>query len=454
MALPRTFLKLDMQAWPEHLLTLLNSAATITGIVGAALVLLSLGLLYFTGNELNRRAAEKNLSPEERASRTSRLVQTEKALAVTQKSEKEIRSRLSKTDAELAKVRGSQELKSSQLARTEADLAIASKAAKEHESRATKAESQLAELRRAEEARSQRLAQTQVDLANAQKSAKDQAAQLTQLQADLQKVRASEDAKSLRLTQTEADLAAAQKAIMEQTTRVNELEARLVELGRSDEEKTSRLSQTDTDLEAARKADQNKTEQLAKVETDLARARESEQAKTVRISQLESDLSSAQRAAQDNATRVAKLENDLVQARKAADEAKATAGKLEAAHGPRAITPEQRLAFLEAVRGQSRGRVIVSAIFFNKETHEFGRQLSQLLKDAGFTLLEPEPLNFFTTGRPPSGIRIGFKSENNEPAHVATLLKGFRAIGMDPPMTTLVNSDADDVVEIQVTPRE
>jgi hypothetical protein len=149
-----------------------------------------------------------------------------------------------------------------------------------------------------------------------------------------------------------------------------------------------------------------------------------------------------------------KMETDLAQARRSADEAKAAAGKLEAAQRPRAITPEQRLVFLAAVRGQSRGKVIVSAIFFNNETHSFGNQLAKLLKDAGFTLPEAEPLNFFTTSRPPSGIRIGFKSETNEPAHVATLLKGFRAIGLDPPQTTLVNSDADDVVEIQVTPRE
>ena len=73
---------------------------------------------------------------------------------------------------------------------------------------------------------------------------------------------------------------------------------------------------------------------------------------------------------------------------------------------------------------------------------------------AGFDLVEPEPLNFFTTGRPPSGIRIGFKNESSEPPQVATLLKGFRAIGFDPPLTTLVNSDSDDVVEIQVTPRQ
>jgi hypothetical protein len=127
---------------------------------------------------------------------------------------------------------------------------------------------------------------------------------------------------------------------------------------------------------------------------------------------------------------------------------------LEAARRPRAITPDQRLSFLGAVHGQPRGRVIVSAIFFNNETHSFGNQLAKLLKDAGFTLLEPEPLNFFTTSRPPSGIRIGFKNDGQEPAHVETLLKGFRSIGLDPTQTTLVNSDSDDVVEIQVTPRE
>src|SRR5947207_7994817 len=157
MPLPRTVLKLDMQAWPEHLLTLINSAAAITGIVGAALVVLSLGLLYLSGNELNRRAAEKNLSPEERAGRTSRLAQAEKALAVTQKSEREIRSRLSKTKAELEKVHRSEDVKSLQLTQTEADLSVAAKTVKQQESRAAKAESQLAELRQAEEARTQRI---------------------------------------------------------------------------------------------------------------------------------------------------------------------------------------------------------------------------------------------------------------------------------------------------------
>jgi hypothetical protein len=190
------------------------------------------------------------------------------------------------------------------------------------------------------------------------------------------------------------------------------------------------------------------------VEAELAKSRQSDETKTAQVTQLEKDLAAAQRIVQENADRIAKLEAELAQARHSAQEAKAVAGKLEAAQKPRTITPEQRLTFLETVRAQSRGRVIVSAIFFNNETQEFGRQITKLLNDAGFELLEQEPLNFFTTGRPASGLRIGFKSESNEPPHVSTLLKGFRAIGLDPPQTTLVNSDADDVVEIQVTPRQ
>ncbi|MEY2527583.1 MAG: hypothetical protein QOE73_2354, partial [Verrucomicrobiota bacterium] len=42
----------------------------------------------------------------------------------------------------------------------------------------------------------------------------------------------------------------------------------------------------------------------------------------------------------------------------------------------------------------------------------------------------------------------------NEPPQAETIRNGFRAMGWDPPTTTLVNSDADDVVEIQVTPKE
>lgn len=446
--------KLNMQSWPEHLLTLVNSTAAITGIIGAALLLVSLGLLYFSNAEMNRRASDQDLSPEEREARRVRSAQNEKAIAAVRKSEREMSSRLTKAEAELQKIRRSEEAKSLRLALTEADLAAANKSAKEQGSRAAKAEAQLTEIRRAEEARSLRLNQTETDLAAAKKSGKEQADQLARTEAELGKIRASDEAKSQRVTQTETDLAAAQKSNKEQAARVAELEAQLAEIRRSEEEKSSLLSRVESDFAGTQKSEQDKTQRLTQLEAELAKARQSDEAKTARVTQLENDIAAAQRVIQENADRIAKMDAELMQARHTAEEAKAVAGKLEEAQKPRAITSDQRLTFLEAVRGQSRGKVIVSAIFFNNETHDFGKQITKLLNDAGFSLLDGEPLNFFTTGRPPSGIRIGFKSESNEPAHVATLLKGFRAIGLDPPQTTLVNSDSDDVVEIQVTPRQ
>ena len=46
-----------MQTWPEHLLQLINGTFNIVGVFAAALVILSLVLVYFTGNELNRRTS-------------------------------------------------------------------------------------------------------------------------------------------------------------------------------------------------------------------------------------------------------------------------------------------------------------------------------------------------------------------------------------------------------------
>jgi hypothetical protein len=98
--------------------------------------------------------------------------------------------------------------------------------------------------------------------------------------------------------------------------------------------------------------------------------------------------------------------------------------------------------------------VIVSAFFENKETHDFGRSIVALLKNAGFTVVEQAPVNFFTTSRPSSGIRIGCEDMIHPPAHFATLRKGFEAMGIEIPNASIVNADASDLVEIQITPKE
>jgi len=314
----------DVHSWSDYALNLANSAANVIGIIGAAVVLIAIALIYFTGSELTERAKGKLVTPQQ---------DQMKALRQSQ--------------AELS-ARRSEETKASRLEKVETELAAAWK---------------------------------------------------------------SEKATSLRLSQIETELTAAKD---------------------SQESMVSRLSKTVTELAAARRATDEKTLLLSQADAGLAAARKSEEEKTLRLSQLEAELAIARRSAK---------------------EAETLAKQLEQKQGPRKITPEQRTEFLNAIRGMPTGKVIVSAFFDNKETHEFGAQILSLLKEDGFELVQRAPLNFFTASRPSSGVRIGCENISDPPPHFATVRQGLKAMGLDARATTLINAREEDVVEIQVTPR-
>ncbi|MEY2525966.1 MAG: hypothetical protein QOE73_737, partial [Verrucomicrobiota bacterium] len=354
--------------WSDYALNLVNSTANVIGIVAAALVLISIALIYFTGTELAGRAKGGHQVPGEDPTKALRRSQTE-----------------------LAAMRRAGETKTSRLSQVEADLAAA---------------------RRAEQTKTSRLSQVEVDLAAARRTEEMNALRLSQVEAELATARRAEEAKASRLAQVEAELATARRA---------------------EEAKTSRLAQVEAELATAQRSEEAKTSRLAQVEAELAAVRRSEEAKTLRLAQVEAELAATQRSA---------------------EEAKGLAKQLEQKQGPRRITPEQRNQFLNAVRGQPTGRVIVSAFFDNKETHDFGAEILNLLKEDGFDVMERAPLNFFTTSRPSSGIRIGCENISNAPSHFFTVRKGFEAMGLDAPTTTIINAQEDDVVEIQVTPKQ
>jgi hypothetical protein len=159
------------------------------------------------------------------------------------------------------------------------------------------------------------------------------------------------------------------------------------------------------------------------------------------------------RSDQAMALRLSQLEAELVTARLAAEQAKALNNQAQEKQRPRTITPEQRKGFLNAVRGMPKGKVMASAFFENEEAQDFAAELLSLLKEAGFDVIESNPLNFFTTARPSGGVRIGCEDVHNAPAQFATVRNGLKALGLDSPATTLVNAEAADVVEIQVTPK-
>jgi hypothetical protein len=338
---------MDVHSWSDYALNLANSAANIIGVIAAALLLIAIALIYFTGSELTERAKGKLGAPRQ-----------DQAKALRQ------------SQAELAAARRSEETKAAHLEKVEAELAAARK---------------------------------------------------------------SEQAKSLRLSQIETELMAAK---------------------RSQESMASRLSKTETELAAARRATDEKTLLLSQAETELAAARRATDEKTLLLSQTEAELAAARKSEEEKTSRLSQVEAELAIARRSADEAGTLAKQLEQKQGPRKITPDQRTEFLNAVRGMPTGKVIVSAFFDNKETHEFGAQILNLLKEDGFEVVQRAPINFFTTSRPSGGVRIGCENISAPPPHFATVRQGLKAMGVDAPTTTLINAREENVVEIQVTPRE
>jgi hypothetical protein len=210
----------------------------------------------------------------------------------------------------------------------------------------------------------------------------------------------------------------------------------------------TRLAQLQEELAKRQRSEQGKG-------AELANLRRSElETKGARVGELEAELARLRLAKDASAGRISELERKLAAAQHSGDEARTLAKQIEVKQGPRVITPEQRTQFLAAIEGLPTGKIIVSAFFDNQETHHFGAELLNLLKMAGFQVLERAPVNFFSTARPSGGIRIGCRNVDHAPPHFETVRKGLQAIGFDPPNTSIVNADDADVVEIQITPMQ
>jgi len=227
----------------------------------------------------------------------------------------------------------------------------------------------------------------------------------------------------------------------------------LAEARSSVEARRADLTKTTAELDRIQKSEKTKTELVAKLESDVATIRRSEEEKSSRVAQLEGQISELRRADEEKTNRLSQMQKDLEAAQKASKQALASwvAPTPEAG---REISESQRTAFMQAVKGLPTGKVIISAFFENRETHEFGRSVLKLLKGAGFDVVEQAPVNFFTTSRPSSGLRIGCEDMAHPPPHFATLRKGFQAMGIEISDSSIVNADASDIVEIQITPKD
>ncbi len=228
----------------------------------------------------------------------------------------------------------------------------------------------------------------------------------------------------------------------------------LAEARSSAEAKRADLAKATAELDRIQKSEKAKTERVAKLESDVATIRRSEEEKSFRVTQLEGQISELRRTDGEKATRISQMQKDFEVAKKTSEQQALTTRSAPATEPSRVISETQRTSFMRAVQGLPTGKVIISAFFENKETHDFGQSILKLLKDTGFTVVEQAPVNFFTTSRPSSGIRIGCEDMIHPPAHFATLRKGFEAMGIEISDSSIVNADASDIVEIQITPKD
>jgi hypothetical protein len=268
--------------------------------------------------------------------------------------------------------------------------------------------------------------------------------------------RPSPQVSSPRIAQLEKELAAARRAEESKTARLAQLEGKLTDTQQSAEAKASRLAQMESELTNVRRLEEARSSQLSQLEGKLTDTQRAEQSKAARLAQLEAELAEARRSDAEKTSRLAELETQMKTARAPVGlgQPETQGSRIESRPGTRLITAAQRTQFLNAVRGHPAGRILISAFFENPETHQFGAELLSLFKDAGFIVMERAPVNFFTTSRPSSGVRLGCRDVNHAPRHYATVRSALEAIGIDAPMTSIVNAEEDDVVEIQITPKQ
>src|SRR6202040_3267161 len=161
----------DVRSWSDYALNLANSAANIIGIIAAAVVLIAIALIYFTGSELTERAKGKLVTP--RQDQTKALRQSQAELAAARHSEENKASRLEKVETELAAAWKSEKATSLRLSQIETELTAAKHFQESMASRLSKTEPELATARRAPAEKTLRLSQLEAELAMARRSAQE-----------------------------------------------------------------------------------------------------------------------------------------------------------------------------------------------------------------------------------------------------------------------------------------
>ena len=126
-----------------------------------------------------------------------------------------------------------------------------------------------------------------------------------------------------------------------------------------------------------------------------------------------------------------------------ASEARSKIEELEQKQRPRAISPEQKLAFIEATRMGPFGPVVLATrtALPNKEQEDFTMQLRRMLDEAGFGNSQFDIVSGFTTDVDPKKFLSFVLRGDSPPPYFSNLAGGLYKIGLvSPDVPVAVNN--------------
>ncbi len=122
-------------------------------------------------------------------------------------------------------------------------------------------------------------------------------------------------------------------------------------------------------------------------------------------------------------------------------------GALKPVLAGRQVTVENCGLFINFVKTAPKGRVVVEAISSNEEASQFAKQISDMVKSAGYDVTE----NFGSAtllGDQPVGVQMKIRSMEEQPAYAGSLQRGLEFIGIN--TTGALDASAGDEVVLYI----
>jgi hypothetical protein len=133
-----------------------------------------------------------------------------------------------------------------------------------------------------------------------------------------------------------------------------------------------------------------------------------------------------------------------VSAQKEAADSRKEMERLKTLGSWRVITPDAREQFKTFTKTFAKGTVFLDSVRTNPEAADYAGQISDLLKDAGYTVVEKSTSTMVRPEDAPLGVQMKIKNLAAQPAYAGTLQRGLEYIGI------VTTGELDDAAEDSV----